>query len=1587
MYTAYPIANEATGREISFDSTLERDPTGEIPVLKKIIPINVSASSELWVNDTVEVFRACPLNGTKNGTDEVTLIGRNFYETPLMMCSFTTKGPTYSEHGGAFVVTTPATYESRTRVRCKTPPYRFPTNCTGNFDDEGRSMCDFGKVEIRVSNNGATYSTTSAAFDYLSDKVLMEVEPNAEERGKILNQEKGACMGVRFNYSKVEQRNDELRTIPVSVEEGERPEEDGWFMARGMSLMKASFDLRHIPAEMVYNEHYRIAVYVHNSSCVEYLCDPNRQRYTGGVMSFPCKQPIQLSKWFESAEVPKNNIVNMSFFALEDTLVRLEVQLLHGLYLPFEEYFKGTTTVQIVMPSRANITDGHMPDTRPLSRIASFEERLVPKEYLFTALYEKGNFEEISAPLNLPPHYRELERGRVLVMYNSTDENVPWERDELLGEDGIKKGPEWWTSPHSEAALAKEMQELYRETGHEFYEEEKPGESDEAAEWKFQFNQVVLPYMPFVSNCRGYDSYMPFYDMLEDPQQCTLPDVVNINDPDTGGKYDKHWWRRKYPQFPHQDDIKVVGPTDVFETPISDWCERSVQCKFEEKLTEVDVTDRWFEAGSGVELFVMYRHATSLGEYLEGGNDMQNKMDIESRDVFVPMTVDRDSADDYEGGCTKLCFPREVSLELAYYQFNSNYKRLINADLVYDSFDKDETNAEYTFSVKFFPLNYLELIVFFAFDRSVFITLFAVIGMITVVVAMLFWLVNRLTTSLKQPPRFRFFSFLALIAPPPIAGVCIGLLPICTVIGGIYIMLKGDEFNINTTYEFFMTDQYTPHWMENKLDPETVGRNRNGRVGLCFFVLAAYLIFLGSKIFLPTRISKREQEIEKKRDAAASKESVWCPTLWKRANMVFTSYVMAVFLVVIVEFSFWEDFGDNIWQIIILLKVVGVYVGMIVDRQVKEHLLTCPLMASFDLVAGIVTFGADDFKDFLLSYFVEFGMMMVERVYFDPGTKAMTEGLKKMMAYFLRYVRRRLKLKTPTALEIEVFVLDEGGAEQRKKREVEQIGESSETVEPILDAFSVYACATLALFYQPFIIAIFIYFREEVGLPDLYGIKRQHMEFYMWFALVIMVFQLAADIFIHNVQELFHGWKVYDYLVYTRYRFLQRETRWKGLEDSLDECIEEGMRTIDQMCFSSQFYFMNTLMVSGIILLVMAIEIMLRADYNMFGDVACLPLALYTITLCYMVQRTALYCAWRFKFWKIKHENTAWHSTPEDEDDGVPRWDELEKIKGASHEAYLMNQRITSETFRYKFLNYNRAWLVAQLPSILTPRTLRRSRPYLITQFTKILGSVNPDISSDSQSDEDPDKPKFGPVALSAPSRNMIRMWLAQARRRRRLREVVQPIINQARKAQCEQCLSQRQLQVELVVPLEVLGDKFERESMSEEFDQVAWKEFFRKHAKFRTLCLECMLKRKEDERNAVAGMQGVDISDSDEEDIGAAAQRFGPVFLSAASRAIMIMWYRKAQDRIFGRGGRARPIIPVSSDDDDERMADWAHQPLHLSAASKALALKWLFLARTKITMRGGPRQEQRRDPYKVGRKKPGKKVVSGKKSAARRK
>ena len=56
------------------------------------------------------------------------------------------------------------------------------------------------------------------------------------------------------------------------------------------------------------------------------------------------------------------------------------------------------------------------------------------------------------------------------------------------------------------------------------------------------------------------------------------------------------------------------------------------------------------------------------------------------------------------------------------------------------------------------------------------------------------------------------------------------------------------------------------------------------------------------------------------------------------------------------------------------------------------------------------------------------------------------------------------------------------------------------------------------------------------------------------------------------------------------------------MELHFDESISAELRTVDQMCFSSQFYFLLGLGGAGSFLFVLSIEMMLRVNYNMFKD-------------------------------------------------------------------------------------------------------------------------------------------------------------------------------------------------------------------------------------------------------------------------------------------------------------------------------------------------------------------------------------------------
>jgi len=1347
--------------------------------------------------------------------------------------------------------------------------------------------------------------------------------------------------------------------LPRYSEEGVREREESWFQLNLNEAAHVQVNLTFLPSNLVYGEHYRLAIYIIPSRCTIELCDASRKRLAPAEF-VPCRKPREFSSWFMDSSNPKNVKNNITVYALDDLLFKVEVQILHGLYNMYKPLFDNSTVVRIASPSRALSYVGlpiEAVSTRTLSPYVSYEERRIPQQYFFCAVVYLTDTDSISQMLNTPPRYAQYEKGRALLMYNVSEENsdVSTVLDPLAE---VNVGSAFWGMPALTADNSKEILDAYFETFHDTTYDPING-------YVFNFDTLLIPYLPYFSNCHTFDSYIPIW-LLVEGKECELPDT-----------YNKTWYRYKYPALLDQDHVKFTGPFDFFGEPIADWCYRTLTCDYEEDLTSTDNVNRWYEVSTGSTLFSLLRYPMNYSYYTgrEGGSHIAdvdagggNAVYIyaaDSGDNFIPVVVDH-SIGDLIPKCTTQCYARAYTFSIKYYQVDNYTKKIIKMSLAGDQYDFVQKNTKYTLTIDYHALGFYELILSFAYSPSIFVVIFVFLGFLTAATGVTGWAISRMTTMLQNPPGVKLFSMLVLIVPPAVGGTYLAVLPIFLITALGNYLLNG----------FFYTNPNTPQVAPfgtlaldtNNLQYNTIGNAittaeyisaRNGRMGTVFCIIGILCWAVSSQLFFPKKETKREREIAKMRTSLAEKEEIWQVVLWKKANFLWVTFVFTIICVLVVELSYWGDFGTYIYVIILFLLVIGEVLALGVEYFLQDAILVAPVLAGFNFASQLVTFGAPDFLTFLLSYFFGVALALFQRIY----QNYYLELIGSVFVFFYGLILRTAKKMVPRYISGAAAQKksDEITADQKefKKRDVEGVadnGETHESVEPILDYFTGVCGDSMLIYYFPFLVYLLMQYRVQIYLPIAYLIRQSDMVIYMFFQLMMCVFEPIADAFNHFQNEQFHGWKIYEYLVYSRYRFLQRETRWKGMESSLDECIDENLRRVDQMCFSSQFFMMMTFHLNGMVYVVLAFQCWLRSSnptYNPFSDSAFFIILIYLIACYFILEWVIFQLAVRLKLWKIKHENTAWHMLKKDEDEwDLPGW---EDVKGASTEAFLMNQRITSETFRYKFLNYNRTWLINQLPQLLTPRTMRRSRPYLINQFARILNARRDDISDDS--DKDKDK-KFGPVSLTAPSRNIIRWWLGKARRRIRLRNIVDPLIKRARGAQCEQCLSRKQLQIEYEVDIDKMADMYDRAYPGDvEVDQVQWKAFWMNNQRYHTICLACLTKRKEATVRAALEKSTLGFDPSIFDDGQEDYPDWGPVFLTAASKAMLLNWYRKAQLLRAGKKGKRREkaLKAISDDEEDDLPFSWLKELPNISPATNAIAIKWMRSARARLQKKAG--------------------------------
>lgn len=124
-------------------------------------------------------------------------------------------------------------------------------------------------------------------------------------------------------------------------------------------------------------------------------------------------------------------------------------------------------------------------------------------------------------------------------------------------------------------------------------------------------------------------------------------------------------------------------------------------------------------------------------------------------------------------------------------------------------------------------------------------------------------------------------------------------------------------------------------------------------------------------------------------------------------------------------------------------------------------------------------------------------------------------------------------------------------------------------VEGLISEYSGYANDTLSLLYTPFFVGLLWLFYDETVVASLYGIRVQDFVYYFLFSLAIAPFQIVIDIIFLNIIEWYHHLPIHDYLDYMTLRFNRRRARWKGNETIVNKQIDEGLQSLDKLCFSS----------------------------------------------------------------------------------------------------------------------------------------------------------------------------------------------------------------------------------------------------------------------------------------------------------------------------------------------------------------------------------------------------------------------------------
>ena len=193
---------------------------------------------------------------------------------------------------------------------------------------------------------------------------------------------------------------------------------------------------------------------------------------------------------------------------------------------------------------------------------------------------------------------------------------------------------------------------------------------------------------------------------------------------------------------------------------------------------------------------------------------------------------------------TKGIIPTEISIGILYFQETPKDKRMISAEGELSEYvTAKKHDGTYALEVTMEALGWFDLLNYFAFDYIFYIALFHGLGAIAVMIIVAFWFFARTFTTLRDPPRFRFFPYVRIITGAPAQGIVLSMFP--------FFLAQIGVRQIITSISFLSMFPISIDNYGREIDEDVVLMATNGRMALCFMTVSCYLMQCAAEILVP----------------------------------------------------------------------------------------------------------------------------------------------------------------------------------------------------------------------------------------------------------------------------------------------------------------------------------------------------------------------------------------------------------------------------------------------------------------------------------------------------------------------------------------------------------------------------------------------------------------------------------------------------------------------------------------------------------------------------------------------------------------